>query len=63
MITYENKNKGASHVLDKYDKENVIKLLYLLKRIKKPEGEKPKINYSKLRKAWVQIDHMKLVIV
>ena len=63
MAEYKRKNKGASHVLDKYDKETVIKLLYLLKHMDKPKGEKPKIDYFKLRKAWVQIDHMKLVIV
>ncbi len=56
------KNKGASHVIDKYDKENVIKMLYLLRHMQKPK-RKTKISYIKLREAWLQIERIKLVVV
>ena len=62
MSDYIRKNRGASHVLDKYDKENVIKMLYLLRHMQKPK-RKTKISYIKLREAWIHIDHMKLVII
>ena len=62
MSDYIRKNRGASCVLDKYDKENVIKMLYLLRHMQKPKS-KAKISYVKLREAWIQIDHMKLVII
>ena len=49
MSDYIRKNRGASHVLDKYDKENVIKMLYLLKHMQKPKS-KAKISYMKFVK-------------